>query len=75
VPTAKPVRAKRQPSSRDKVIAAHRRTPDASDAALAARLKVSEVTVKRHRPAKAVDSVSTDRQVNGRVPELEEVAG
>jgi hypothetical protein len=73
VPTAKPVRAKRQPSSRDKVIAAHRRTPDASDAALAARLKVSEVTVKRHRPAKAVDSVSTNRQVNGRVPELQEV--
>jgi hypothetical protein len=70
VPTAKPVRAKRQPSSRDRVIAAHRRTPDASDAALAARLALSEVTVKRHRPAKAVDSVSTNSQVNGQVPEL-----
>lgn len=69
---AKPTPRKRPPSSRDRVVAAHNRTPKASDATLAARLDVSEATVKRHRPAKAVDNVSPEKAVNGEVPQLED---
>lgn len=68
--TAKPVVRKRPPSSRDRVAAAHRRSPDATDAQLAARLELSEKTVQRYRPAKVSDTLSGEQQINGRVPEL-----
>lgn len=58
-------RKARRPSAADRVVAAHRRSPRASDAALAARLKVSEKTVQRYRP---VDMVSTANGVP--VPDL-----
>lgn len=41
---------KRQPSSRERIERAHRRTPKASDADLARRLELSTRTVRRHRP-------------------------
>lgn len=72
--TPKATARKRPPSSRDRVAAAHNRTPSASDATLAARLEVSEATVKRHRPARPVDKVSPVDTVNGREPELEAVS-
>jgi hypothetical protein len=57
-PAVKRVRAsKRQPSAADRVAAAIGRSPKASDATIAARLGLSEATVKRHR-RQAVDSVS-----------------
>ncbi|GAA1546794.1 hypothetical protein GCM10009827_078740 [Dactylosporangium maewongense] len=61
---AEPVRAvrkpapKRQPSAAARVTSAVARSPKASDATIAARLGLSEATVKRHR-RQAVDSVST----------------
>jgi hypothetical protein len=57
-PAVKPARVtKRQPSAAERVAAAIRRSPNASDATIAARLQLSEATVKRHR-RQAVDSVS-----------------
>jgi hypothetical protein len=47
---------KRQPSARERIETAMKRSPKASDATIAARLGLSEATVKRHR--KAIDSVS-----------------
>ncbi|GLH97139.1 hypothetical protein [Phytohabitans aurantiacus] len=60
---AAPVKAnrpatKRQPSNAERVAKAIARSPKASDATIAARLDLSEATVKRHR-RQAVDSVST----------------
>ncbi|WP_203853561.1 hypothetical protein [Dactylosporangium siamense] len=49
---------KRQPSAAARVASAVARSPKASDATIAARLGLSEATVKRHR-RQAVDSVST----------------
>lgn len=49
---------KRQPSAAARVASAVARSPRASDATIAARLGLSEATVKRHR-RQAVDSVST----------------
>lgn len=49
---------KRQPSAAERVAKAIARSPRASDATIAARLGLSEATVKRHR-RQAVDSVST----------------
>jgi hypothetical protein len=49
---------KRQPSAADRVSRAAARTPDASDAQIAARLGLSEATVRRHR-RQPVDSAST----------------
>jgi hypothetical protein len=49
---------KRQPSAAQRIAAAVARSPKASDATIAARLGLSEATVKRHR-RQAVDSVST----------------
>ena len=63
-PPAEPVQAarkptpKRQPSAAARVASAVARSPRASDATIAARLGLSEATVKRHR-RQAVDSVST----------------
>ncbi|MFF5229993.1 hypothetical protein [Dactylosporangium sp. NPDC000521] len=62
-PKAAPVKApakasKRQPSAAARVASAVARSPRASDATIAARLGLSEATVKRHR-RQAVDSVST----------------
>ncbi|MDG6106116.1 hypothetical protein Daura_06505 [Dactylosporangium aurantiacum] len=63
-PPAEPVQAvrkpapKRQPSAAARVASAVARSPKASDATIAARLGLSEATVKRHR-RQAVDSVST----------------
>lgn len=62
-----PVR-KRQPSNRSRVERAHRRTPDATDDAIAKRLDLSAKTVRRYRPKTAPE------QVNGSVPDLAEVA-
>ncbi|GAA4719012.1 hypothetical protein [Phytohabitans rumicis] len=73
----KPARAtgKRQPSAADRVAKAIARSPRASDATIAARLGLSEATVRRHR-RQAVDSVSTavesDKTRAGRVVELSE---
>lgn len=62
VPAARPATAKRtpkrQPSAAVRVAAAITRSPKASDATIAARLGLSEATVKRHR-RQAVDSLST----------------
>ncbi|WP_238016002.1 DUF2637 domain-containing protein [Dactylosporangium sp. AC04546] len=60
VAEVKPVRKapKRQPSAAQRVAAAVTRSPKASDATIAARLGLSEATVKRHR-RQSVDSVST----------------
>ena len=56
---AAPAKAsKRQPSAAARVASAIARSPRASDATIAARLGLSEATVKRHR-RQAVDSVST----------------
>ncbi|WP_433210999.1 hypothetical protein ACQP00_49655 [Dactylosporangium sp. CS-047395] len=49
---------KRQPSAAQRIATAVARSPKASDATIAARLGLSEATVKRHR-RQAVDSVST----------------
>lgn len=48
-PAPKPDR-KRPPTAEPRVVAAHRRTPDASDEQLAARLKLSTKTIRRWRP-------------------------
>lgn len=56
-------RRKPHASSAERVVRAHNRTPDASHAELAKRLKLSVPTVKRHRPP---------AQVNGNIPELVE---
>ena len=51
------VRRKRKPTTADKVTRAAAKTPDATAAELARRLKVSESTVRRYRPpAEAVTS-------------------
>ena len=57
-PVNRVVRPKRQPSAADRIAAAIVRSPKASDAQIAARLKLSEKTVQRHR-RQAGDSVST----------------
>jgi hypothetical protein len=57
VKATRPV-TKRQPSNAERVAKAIARSPKASDATIAARLGLSEATVKRHR-RQAVDSVST----------------
>jgi hypothetical protein len=71
VSDTKPVVRKRPPSSEARVVAAHRRTPKATDEELAARLKVSKKTVERHRPVKVSDNLSDNEPINGREPELE----
>ncbi|MDQ7906859.1 hypothetical protein RB614_20295 [Phytohabitans sp. ZYX-F-186] len=67
--------AKRQPSAAERVAKAIARSPRASDATIAARLDLSEATVRRHR-RQAVDSVSTASETpetkTGRVVELPE---
>lgn len=68
-----PVR-KRPPSSEARVIAAHRRTPAATDEELAARLGVSKKTIERYRPVKVSDNLSDTSKVNGRKPDLESVS-
>ncbi len=51
-PAAKPARAaKRQPSAYDRVAAAIRRSPNATDATIAARTGLTERTVRQHRTA------------------------
>jgi hypothetical protein len=75
--TAKPDPAakKRQPSAAERVAKAIARSPRATDATIAARLGLSEATVKRHR-RQTVDSVSTatepEKTRAGRVVELSE---
>jgi DNA-binding CsgD family transcriptional regulator len=54
----RPAGGKRQPSAAERVAKAIARSPKASDATIAARLDLSEATVRRHR-RHAVDSVST----------------
>jgi hypothetical protein len=58
---------KRYPSSADRVVRAHQRTPDATNQEIADRLKVSVGTVKNYRPKRE------PARVNGEVPHLEEV--
>lgn len=50
------------PTSAERVVRAHRRTPDATHAELAKRLNLSLSTVKTHRPK--------PEQINGNVPTL-----
>jgi len=79
VSTSKPVARKPQPSSRERVERAHKRTPAATNEQLAERLNLSTKTVQRWRPerpdsvATANDSATTANKVNGKVPDLEEV--
>ncbi|GAA3243033.1 hypothetical protein ACFO1B_30910 [Dactylosporangium siamense] len=63
---------KRQPSAAERIAKAVARSPKATDATIAARLDLSEATVKRHRRRQAVDSVSTPdgQQATGSVPLL-----
>jgi DNA-binding CsgD family transcriptional regulator len=61
--TARRRTPKRQPSAAERVAAAIARSPKASDATIAARLKLSEKTVQRHR-RQAVDNVSTPSQAS-----------
>lgn len=63
-----PVR-KSQPSSRERVERAHKRTPNATHDQLAERLNLSAKTVQRWRPPKPVEP----ELLNGRVPELDDV--
>lgn len=65
---AVPVR-KPQPSSRERVEKAHRRTPAATNDQLADRLNLSTKTVQRWRPK--LDPEPTE--INGKVPDLENV--
>jgi hypothetical protein len=58
---------KRPPTVAPRVIAAHKRTPDASDEQLAKRVGVSKKTVQRHRPPKA----EPEQPINGNKPVLE----
>jgi hypothetical protein len=60
---------KAPPTAKERVERAHRRTPDASDKALAERLNLHPRTVARHRPEKPAESASQE-QINGREPEL-----
>ncbi len=77
VSTAKVPARKRPPSSRDRVVSAHGRTPKASDAELAARLDLSVKTIERYRPVKVSDNLTdsepltASETVNGRQPELQ----
>lgn len=57
---------KPQPSSRERVEKAHRRTPGATNEQLAERLNLSTKTVARYRPERAAE-------VNGREPDLASV--
>jgi hypothetical protein len=68
--TSEPVVRKPQPSSRERVEKAHRRTPQATNEQLAERLNLSTKTVQRWRPKPAVEPAT----VNGREPELEAVS-
>lgn len=67
---AVPVR-KPQPSSRERVEKAHRRTPSATNEQLAERLDLSTKTVQRWRPKPDPEPVE---KVNGNVPELAQVS-
>lgn len=60
---------KPQPSSRERIEKAHGRTPEASNEQLAKRLNLSTKTIARWRPERAAE-----QPVNGREPELQEVA-
>jgi hypothetical protein len=71
VSTAHPPVRKPQPTSRERVERAHKRTPHATNDELAERLNVSTKTVQRYRPPKGQQS--EPERVNGRVPELEQV--
>jgi hypothetical protein len=62
-PRRRPATPKRQPSAAERVAKAIARSPKASDATIAARLGLSEATVRRHR-RQAVDSVSTGSAPN-----------
>jgi hypothetical protein len=70
----KPAARRSPPSSRDRVIAAHGRTPSASNEELAARLKLSVKTIERHRPPRLSDSVTdseaSEPSINGHQPDL-----
>lgn len=60
---------KPQPSSRERVERAHKRTPSATNEQLAQRLNLSTKTVARWRPEREPEAA----QINGSVPELEGV--
>lgn len=65
---------KPQPSSRERVEKAHRRTPAATNEQLAQRLNLSTKTVARWRPARepAQPAETTQQtEINGNVPDLE----
>lgn len=67
--TTPPVQARKpQPSSRERVEKAHRRTPSATNEQLAERLNLSTKTVQRWRPKPDPEPV----KVNGNAPVLED---
>lgn len=55
---AAPTKPRRQPSNADRVAKATARTPEATNAAIAARLGLSERTVSRHRTRPTDDTVT-----------------
>jgi hypothetical protein len=70
VSTVQPPVRKPQPTSKERVERAHKRTPQATNDQLAERLNLSTKTVQRYRPPKEQPE---PERVNGRVPELAEV--
>jgi Protein of unknown function (DUF2637) len=66
---AAPVR-KPQPTSRERIERAHRRTPAATNDQLAERLNLSTKTVQRWRPPRVEEKPPAAEQVNGNVPAL-----
>lgn len=62
-------------SNRDRVVRLAAKMPSASTAELAARLKVSEATVRRYRPAPPDGLASANGRAHGDAPELVKVTG
>jgi hypothetical protein len=65
VPARKP-----QPSSKERIERAHRRTPSATNEQLAERLNLSTKTVQRWRPPRVEEKPAAAEQINGNAPAL-----
>lgn len=74
-PPAPRKRAAPRRSNRDRVVKLAAKMPSASTAELAAKLRVSEATVRRYRPAPPDGLASANGRAHGEAPELVEVAG
>jgi len=74
-PPAPRKRAAPRRSNRDRVVKLAAKMPSASTAELAAKLRVSEATVRRYRPAPPDGLASANGRAHGEAPELVKVAG